>query len=191
MSFGDPNNPYGQQQQGGQPDYGYPQQGGQPQGQPGYGYPQAPPVQPYGDGGYGGGPTTMPGSVKAAQVMTWVIVGLQVIGAVLMFLGGMALDELEASEESAFDGLGDSAGILYAYGVFAILWGAFAVFLAVNFSKGRNGIRIAALVFGIITAILGLYPFLIVGLAHLVLGILIAVFVGKSDGSAWFNRPRA
>ncbi|MDI3419774.1 RDD family protein [Streptomyces luteolus] len=53
MSFGDPNNPYGQQPQqppqGGQP-YGYPQQ---PQGQPGYGYPQqapqgVPPQQGYG-----------------------------------------------------------------------------------------------------------------------------------------------
>ncbi|WP_328537124.1 RDD family protein [Streptomyces sp. NBC_00344] len=72
MSFGDPNNPYGQPQgqpqQPPQPGYGYPQQA--PQGvppqqgmppQPGYGYPQAPPVQPYGGGypqqpGYGGMP---------------------------------------------------------------------------------------------------------------------------------------
>ncbi|MFJ8844024.1 RDD family protein [Streptomyces cyaneofuscatus] len=80
MSFGDPNNPYGQQPgqppQGppqGQPGYGYPQQApqgvpqqgyGYPQQQPGYppqtGYPQQP-GQPYGGGypqgqpGYGGG----------------------------------------------------------------------------------------------------------------------------------------
>ncbi|MEU3975977.1 MULTISPECIES: RDD family protein [Streptomyces] len=78
MSFGDPNNPYGQQPgqppQGppqGQPGYGYPQQApqgvpqqgyGYPQGQPGYpqaGYPQQP-GQPYGGGypqqpGYGSG----------------------------------------------------------------------------------------------------------------------------------------
>lgn len=44
MSFGDPNNPYGQQgqqQPQGQPGYGYPQQG-QPQQPPAnYGYPQA------------------------------------------------------------------------------------------------------------------------------------------------------
>ncbi|MFJ1801056.1 MULTISPECIES: RDD family protein [unclassified Streptomyces] len=66
MSFGDPNNPYGQQPgqppQGppqGQPGYGYPQQA--PQGVPpqGYGYPQQP-GQPYGGGypqqpGHGGG----------------------------------------------------------------------------------------------------------------------------------------
>lgn len=53
MSFGDPNNPYGQQPgqpPQGQPGYGYPQQGGAPQqGQPGYGYPQ----QPQGQPGYG------------------------------------------------------------------------------------------------------------------------------------------
>ncbi|AXG79803.1 RDD family protein [Streptomyces paludis] len=66
MSFGDPNNPYGQQGQPGQPQpgqpqpgYGYPQQA--PQGVPpqGYGYPQQP-GQPYGaypqgQPGYGGG----------------------------------------------------------------------------------------------------------------------------------------
>ncbi|MFE9398051.1 RDD family protein [Streptomyces flavidovirens] len=58
MSFGDPNNPYGQQPQQpqqppqGQPGYGYPQQA--PQGVPpqqGYGYPQQgaqQPAQPYG-----------------------------------------------------------------------------------------------------------------------------------------------
>ena len=40
MSFGDPNNPYNQQQPPqGQPGYGYPQQQ-PPQGQPNYGYPQ-------------------------------------------------------------------------------------------------------------------------------------------------------
>ncbi|WP_406862646.1 RDD family protein [Streptomyces sp. HUAS MG47] len=52
MSFGDPNNPYGQQpQQGGQPGYGYPQQQPQQPGVPpqqGYGYPQQQPAQPYG-----------------------------------------------------------------------------------------------------------------------------------------------
>ncbi|MFE3327712.1 RDD family protein [Streptomyces sp. NPDC059176] len=51
MSFGDPNNPYGQQPQQppqGQPGYGYPQQA--PQGVPpqGYGYPQQPGQPPHG-----------------------------------------------------------------------------------------------------------------------------------------------
>ncbi|RDG35810.1 RDD family protein [Streptomyces corynorhini] len=59
MSFGDPNNPYGQQgqpgqqqpgygsPQGQQPGYGYPQQAPQGVPQQGYGYPQQP-GQPYG-----------------------------------------------------------------------------------------------------------------------------------------------
>lgn len=50
MSFGDPNNPYGQQQGqqpgGQQPGYGYPQQAPQGVPQQGYGYPQAPPSRP-------------------------------------------------------------------------------------------------------------------------------------------------
>ncbi|MGP8299606.1 RDD family protein [Streptomyces inhibens] len=75
MSFGDPNNPYGQQPpqapygqqppvppQGGQPGYGYPQQPQAPQ-QP-YGYPQqqaVPPQQPYGGYPQQGAPYGQPG----------------------------------------------------------------------------------------------------------------------------------
>lgn len=64
MSFGDPNNPYGQpgqpQQPQGQPGYGYPQQA--PQGVPpqqGYGYPQGAPQQP--GQPYGAYPQQQPG----------------------------------------------------------------------------------------------------------------------------------
>ncbi|MFE3652659.1 RDD family protein [Streptomyces sp. NPDC059101] len=72
MSFGDPNNPYGQQPpqapqgpygqqppvppQGGQPGYGYPQQGAPQQPQQPYGYPQQGQVPPQGQPGYGGYP---------------------------------------------------------------------------------------------------------------------------------------
>ncbi|MFJ6695961.1 RDD family protein [Streptomyces sp. NPDC091272] len=65
MSFGDPNNPYGQPQgqpqqpPQGQPGYGYPQQ--PPQGQPGYGYPQqAPQGVPQQGYGYPQQPGQMP-----------------------------------------------------------------------------------------------------------------------------------
>ncbi|UQX02621.1 RDD family protein [Streptomyces sp. RerS4] len=63
MSFGDPNNPYGQQPQQppqGQPGYGYPQQA--PQGVPpqaGYGYPQQ------GQQPYGAVPPQAPGTLQA------------------------------------------------------------------------------------------------------------------------------
>ena len=105
MSFGDPNNPYGPpqgqppgyppqgppQQPGygyptapqGQPGYGYPQQ--QPPGQPGYGYPSPPafPQEPYGQPGP---VAVMPGSVKAARVMLFVLGGFQVLGGLLMMI---------------------------------------------------------------------------------------------------------
>ncbi|MFG2624173.1 hypothetical protein [Streptomyces sp. NPDC048473] len=191
MSFGDPNNPYGQQQQGGQPGYGYPQQA--PQGVPQGGYPAAPPVQ----GGYGfpGVPTEMPGGVKAARVMLYVITGLQVIGAVIFAIAAAAVNaaknDATLKDDVQFQQLADYSGsALWGIVVFAVLWGAFAVFLAVKFGKGTNGIRITAIVFGAITAILGIYPFVIFGLVHTVLAVLIIVFVARADGSAWFNRQQ-
>ncbi|MFE5853914.1 hypothetical protein ACFQ61_11955 [Streptomyces sp. NPDC056500] len=200
MSFGDPNNPYGQQQQGGQPGYGYPQQG-QPQAQPSFGYPQAPPVQSfgggYGDGyGYGGPPTEMPGGVKASRVMLYIIGGFQLIGALLLFWAGVGIEELkddpEFRNDQAFQDLAQYSDSFHVVGVLALLWGAFAMFLAAKLAKGGNGIRVTTLVFAVVTAVLGIYPFIfvLVGLIYTVLAVLIAVFVGKSDGAAWFNRPR-
>ncbi|HWU11718.1 MAG TPA: hypothetical protein VN520_36110 [Streptomyces sp.] len=196
MSFGDPNNPYGQQQgaqPGGQPGYGYPQQAPQGAPQQGYGYPQAPPVQ--GGYGYPGGPTEMPGGVKAARVMLFVIAGLQVIGAIFVALAAAAVNAAKEDptlkEDVQFQQLADYSGnALWGIVVFAILWGVLAVFLAAKFGKGGNGIRITAIVFGVITAILGIYPFILIGLIHTVLAILVVVFVAKSDGGAWFTRQQ-
>ncbi|MFC8231173.1 hypothetical protein [Streptomyces sp. NPDC057287] len=198
MSFGDPNNPYGQQQGGGQPGgqqpgYGYPQQAPQGVPQQGYGYPQAPPVQ--GGYGYPGGPTEMPGGVKAARVMLFVIAGLQVIGAIFVALAAAAVsaakEDPTLKDDVQFQQLADYSGAaLWGIVVFAVLWGVLAVFLGAKFGKGGNGIRITAIVFGVITAILGIYPFVVMGLVHTVLAILVVVFVAKSDGGAWFNRQQ-
>ncbi|MFJ4975970.1 hypothetical protein ACIP6X_11635 [Streptomyces coeruleorubidus] len=190
MSYGDPNNPYGAPQgQPQQPGYGYPQQQGQA---PGYGYPQAPPVSPYGGPA---APTTMPGSVNAAKVMMWVIVGLQVVAVVLLGLGAAALnaakdDESLQDNAALQDLVGDSTGLIWGYVVFGLAWMVFAAVLATKFKNGGNGARITILVFAIITAVLGIYPFVIVGLVHTVLAVLVAVFVGNANGKAWFNRPR-
>ncbi|WP_031083769.1 hypothetical protein [Streptomyces sp. NRRL WC-3549] len=192
MSFGDPNNPQGQQQ-GGQPGYGYPQQAPQGVPQQGYGYPQAPPVQ--GGYGYPGGPTEMPGGVKAARVMLWVIAGLQLIGVILFGVAAAAVNAAKNDEtlkdDAQFQDLVDySGGVLWGFTVFAVLWLVFAVVLAVKFGKGGNGLRVTTIVFGVITAILGIYPFVLFGLVHTVLAILVTVFVAKSDGDAWFNRQQ-
>ncbi|MFE2036379.1 hypothetical protein ACFXBB_24720 [Streptomyces scopuliridis] len=198
MSFGDPNNPYGQQgqpgsgQPQGQPGYGYPQ--GQPQ-QPGYGYPQAPPVQPYGGGGFPGGANEMPGGVKAARVMLWVIFGLSLIGTIIFALAAAAVsaakNDAQLQDDVQFQQLADYSGsLLWGMTVIAVLTTVISIYLAVKFGKGGSGVRVTALVFGVVVAILGIYPFVGFGLIYTVLAILIAVFVGKSDGAAWFNSPR-
>jgi hypothetical protein len=193
MSFGDPNNPYGppQGQQQPAPGYGYPQHS-QQQPQQGYGYPAAPPVGPYGGAP---APTSMPGTVSTARVLLWVIVGLQLIGVALFAFSAASVeaakDDATLRDEPAFQQLADySTGMLWALTAFALAWGVFALVLAIKFGSGGNGLRITTLIFGIITAILGIYPFILVGLVHTVLAVLIAVFVGNSTGNAWFNRPR-
>ncbi|MEW2621076.1 hypothetical protein [Streptomyces sp. NPDC048106] len=173
MSYGDPNNPYGPPQ-------------GQPQ-QPGYGYPAAPPVQQ----SYAAAPmTVMPGKVNAARVMLWVIVALQVIGAALFAFSAVAINK--AKNDNSLPGLSNyPVGVMWAFVVLALVWLVWAVVLATKFSGGGNGVRVTTLVFGILTAVLGVYPFVvIVGIVHIVLGILIACFVGGADGKAWFNRAR-
>jgi len=197
MSFGEQNNPYGPPQ-GQQPGYGQPQGQqpgyGAPQGQqPGYGYPQAPPVsQGYGQQPY---PVTMPSTVSTARVLMWVIVGLQLIGTVVFALAAASVhaakNDSELKDDSSFQQLADqSTGMLWAFVIFAVAWAVFAIVLALKFNTGGNGLRVTTLVFAIITAVLGIYPFVIVGLLHTVLAILVAVLVGNANGSAWFNRQQ-
>lgn len=225
MSFGDPNNPYGQQgQQGqpgqqpgygqpqgqpgygqppqGQPGYGQPPQGqpgygypGQPQGQPGYGYPQAPPVQqPY--GGHPGGPgghMEMPGGVKAARVMLWITAAFQVIGGIAVFAMMGSVDDAlgdagaSSSDAAAFNDLGQ--GILGFLGVLMLIFAALSVTLALKMKTGGNATRVCAIVYGAFATLGGVVS-LPTGIVTLALGILIIVFVAKSDGAAWFQRPR-
>ncbi|MEU3187057.1 hypothetical protein ABZ707_23075 [Streptomyces sp. NPDC006923] len=194
MSFGDPNNPYGRpqgeqpgQQPGQQPGYGYPQ-GQQP---PGYGYPQAPPVQqPY---GHPEAPTRMPGGVKAARVMLWVISGFQVLSGILAFAAMGTIDEAindsgaTTAESEAFADLGK--GLVAFVAVLTLVFAALSITLALKMKTGRNATRVCAIVYGAFATLLGVLalPF---GIVTMALGILIIVFVAKADGAAWFQRPR-
>lgn len=102
-----------------------------------------------------------------------------------------AKNDATLQEDVQFQQLADySGGVLWAIAVFAVLWGVFAVVLAAKFGKGGNGLRVTTIVFGVITAILGIYPFVVMGLVHTILAVLVVVFVAKSDGGAWFNRQQ-
>ncbi|MFC8510526.1 DUF3824 domain-containing protein [Streptomyces sp. NPDC057411] len=193
MSFGEPNNPYGQQQpQGQQPGYGYPQQ--TPQGVPpqqGYGYPAAPPVNQY--GGYPAGPTEMPGGVKAARVMLWIIGGLNLIGGLVAIAMGFAFDSnLEDSGVSSADAetfASFGKGLMIFAGIFSLIFAVLAMVLAAKFKSGGNGVRICSIVYASFIVLFSIFS-LPLGVVSMALGVIIIVFCAKADGSAWFNRPR-
>ncbi|WP_411071471.1 hypothetical protein [Streptomyces sp. cmx-4-25] len=211
MSFGDPNNPYGQGQgqgqgqqpgygypQGQQPGYGYPQQA--PQGVPpqqGYGYPAAPPVSPYG-GGYPGAVVTMPGGVKAGRVMLWILGVLQVLAGILMAIAGGWIADQMAEQSNEFNNTDGAAtavtGAFVVFGVIVLAFGVWAIVMAAKTASGGNGIRISAIVYGSLTTVgslvnlVGANFFALISLAF---GILIIVFYAKSDAAAWFKRNRS
>ncbi|AZM60454.1 MULTISPECIES: hypothetical protein [unclassified Streptomyces] len=197
MSFGDPNNPYGQppQQPPAGPGYGYPQQPGAPQ--QGYGYPSAPPVsQPYG-GGYAPGPAQMPGITRAAQILLGVIAVAHLIIAAVY---GVALAEWDETMLEA--GItGDAEAERYAdlgKGVVVFFLGLAAVFailglvLLLQYAKGGNGVRICSIVYASFAIISGIFalPLYLLGLLIMIVAILVIVFAAKRDSAEWFRRPR-
>ncbi|MFF8830510.1 hypothetical protein [Streptomyces sp. NPDC015131] len=195
MSFGDPNNPYGQPQgQPQQPGYGYPQQG-QPQ-QPGYGYPAAPPPPAYGAGYPGGAPMTMPGLMQTARVLLFIVAGLQIIiGIVLAFVIAAAQDVSDSvGAGNATDGL---AGLGFLMVIIMLAFAGLAIFLGVKFSKGGNGIRVTTIVYAALYLLLSIANFAggeassaVGGIIGLAIGGIILASMVTSSASQWFNRPR-
>ncbi|MEU5519179.1 hypothetical protein ABZ759_00350 [Streptomyces sp. NPDC047860] len=195
MSFGDPNNPYGQppQQPPAGPGYGYPQQPGAPQ--QGYGYPSAPPVsQPYG-GGYA--PAQMPGITRAAQILLAVIAVAHVLIAAAY---GKALGEWDETMLEA--GItGDAEAERYAdlgKGVVVFFLGLAAVFailglvLLLQYAKGGNGVRVCSIVYASFAIVSGIFSLALYGLGLLIMivAILVIVFAAKRTSAEWFRRPR-
>lgn len=204
MSFGDPNNPYGPPQ--GQPPgyppqtppaappgYGYPQ--GAPQGQPGYGYPQAPPVpQGY---GYSMGMTEMPGLMKTARVLLFIMAGFQLLfGVIIGIMAGAVQDvsnTVGSGDESSL-----ATGLLIGLAVLLLGLGALSIFLGVKFKSGGSGIRITTIVYAALTILGGISNFLsgqggsstFGGILSLAVGGIILAAMVNAQASAWFNRPR-
>ncbi|MGW3510632.1 hypothetical protein [Streptomyces sp. NPDC000994] len=198
MSYGDSNNPYGAPQQ--PPQQPTPQPGfGYPQGQaPGYGYPQAPPVQqPYG----APVPQMMPGTVKAARVMLFVLGACQVVfGVVMMVASSWFADKIQeavsaddtVSAADADKAASVGAGVMIVLGVLVLAFAFWAIFTAVKFPAGRGGVRVSAIVYSsfvILFSLVSLVGANVFALLSLALGILIIVFCANKAGGAWFNRP--
>lgn len=199
MSFGDPNNPYGppQGQPPGyppqappqQPGYGYPTA---PQGQPGYGYPQAPPVPQ----GYGYGvPQEMPGLVKTARVLLFILSGLQLLAGIFIgIVGGLMQDA--SNGIGSGDDTGTATGVLVGVGLLMLALGALSIFLGVKFKTGGGGIRVTTIVYSSLMILGSLVNIVngaggsgtFGGLISLAFGgIILAAMI---SGGSWFSRPR-
>ncbi|MFD4634244.1 hypothetical protein ACFVYR_18155 [Streptomyces sp. NPDC058284] len=206
MSFGDPNNPYGQPPQ-------------QPPAAPGYGYPQAPPgippQQPYGYPqqpaypGYPGGnmmQQSMPGLLVTARVFLFLISAVQILSAIGCLYGAaVANDVSDGADDLGFNDAGDfgdaAAGIFVILALIAAALAALSITLGVKFSRGAQGVRITTVVYGALGGVVGLiYLFvgLDTGLATAIIGpliwvvfaVIITVAPVVPSGTAWFNRPR-
>ncbi|WP_190344579.1 hypothetical protein [Streptomyces venezuelae] len=182
MSFGAPNNPYGQQPPApqGQPQYGYPQQA--PQGVPpqaGYGYPQAPqgiPAYPAGAGlGYPapGMQMGMPGSVVASRVILFIFGGFAALIGVIVILIGVFTTAATSSSSSEVSDLGALAGgAAVAGGLVAIALSLWPILTAAKLSKGRTGVRVSGIIYGSLISLFN------------VVSVLINLFaLGATDGT--------
>ncbi|QEV19742.1 hypothetical protein [Streptomyces alboniger] len=207
MSYGDPNNPYGQppQQPPPAPGYGYPQQA--PPGVPpqqGYGYPQQPAYP-----GYPGGnmmQQSMPGLLVTARVFLFLISAVQILSAIGFLYGAaVANDVSDSADEFGFNSAGDfgdaAAGIFVVFALICAALATLSITLGVKFSRGGQGVRITTVIYGALGGVFGLiYLFIGLdsGLATAVIGPLIwvvfAVIITMApvvpSGTAWFNRPR-
>ncbi|WP_225825089.1 hypothetical protein [Streptomyces naphthomycinicus] len=201
MSFGDPNNPYGPPQgqqpgyppqppQGQQPGYGYP---AAPQAPAGYGYPSAPPL---GQPGYGV-PMEMPGLMKTARVLLFILAGFQLLFGLI---AGVAIGALQDASNGV--GTGDStdglAGLGFLIVGLLLALGALSIFLGVKFKNGGSGIRITTIIYSALMILGGITNIAngangsatFGGLISLAMAGIILASMVTSSASTWFNRPR-
>ncbi|MGW0909814.1 hypothetical protein [Streptomyces sp. NPDC002853] len=206
MSYGDPNNPYGQppQQPPAAPGYGYPQAPPGVPPQQGYGYPQQPAYP-----GYPGGnmmQQSMPGLLVTARVFLFLISAVQILFAIIyLYVGAIASDAGDSGEDLGLSGMGEAGDAVAGIAIIgALIAGALAVLsimLGVKFSRGGQGVRITTVVYGALGGIVGLIALFVgldSGLATAIIGpliwvtfaVIITIAPVVPSGTAWFNRPR-
>ncbi|MFE4260167.1 hypothetical protein [Streptomyces sp. NPDC056883] len=210
MSYGDPNNPYAQQPQGGQPAYGYPQQA--PQGIPaqgGYAYPQ----QAYPGGpGFPGAQVPMPGGVKGARVVLWILGILSALGGVAVaVIGALFASEFDSGSSSSSDAAAALSVFFVIIGIAVVAYSLWPILTAAKLGKGRGGVRVSGIIYGSLQtlfAVIGLIGnvitlssehgsvagaaafSLVLTLISLGLGLWILIGLANSAAGAYFSRPR-
>ncbi|MFD3706822.1 hypothetical protein ACFWUP_27100 [Nocardia sp. NPDC058658] len=155
---------------------------GGPHGGPGVAhYPGGPGYQPGyapfpggpGYGSYPPAPVRMPGSVRAAQILSFVAAALGLV--LIVLIGAMGGPEALGRATAGFS-------------LFLVLGG-----LACAFQNGSDGVRIGGIVVGSMTALCGLgsmagqAPPSLLGM---LIGGAVAILLAQKSARDWFHRPR-
>ncbi len=153
----------------------------------------------------------MPGGVKAARVILFIVGGLQGLGGIAILLGGAVFASAlsGSSSSSASDAGALAGGVLVVAGIFCLALALWPILTAAKLSKGRGGVRVSGIIYGsLMTLFSGIS--LIVNLAALsseeaagavVFSLLMAlvqfglalwVLIGlaNSAAGAYFRRPQ-
>ena len=144
-----------------------------PSGLPGYPGPAQDPAYGY---GYGYGPVVpqkIPGAVRAAQIVVWVLGGLTLIGVIALAAAG--------SPETAGAAAGVNLCLLVAGG------------FAFTFQNAGNGVRVTCIVLMSVQIAFGLGGLASGnpgGLLGLLGSIASVILLSQGAASAWFKRPR-
>ncbi|WP_424212195.1 hypothetical protein ACN20G_08860 [Streptomyces sp. BI20] len=216
MSYGDPNNPYGQQPPQNPPGYGYPHGAAPAYGAPAYG------ATPY--GGSPQAPMQMPGGVRLARVCLWITVAFQIIGlligAIALLVAGSLLSDLGDLDSSSGHGYGSASGDEFAavaigfavvIGVLVLGFMLWTILTAAKIGKGGGGVRVSGIILGslmsaggafsVLSSLTlfgadsgGLTPIAVVSLLmnlfSLALGLGVLIGLAGSPAGHWFRRPR-
>ncbi|MFJ3905406.1 hypothetical protein [Streptomyces sp. NPDC090025] len=132
----------------------------------------------------------MPGSVKTARVLLFIIGGFQTLAAMMLLFAGLAA---QSGSVDTADLEGTAALELILIGAVTLVQAAVAVGLAARFRSGRGGVRIGAIVIGGLIAANGLINLFTGGglsVPGIALGGLIGVNCRRRNAIAYFNRPR-
>ncbi|MFC9999545.1 hypothetical protein [Nocardia sp. NPDC127526] len=138
-------------------------------------YPQTPHHDPYGYHPYSHippHPTTMPGSVRAARIISWLFAAL---GIGLSVLAGVI-------------GNPELAGALVA----GLLPALFLALFAFGYTTNGNGMRVASIIcaaFGILWSLGGAAQGLPPGLLGIAANLTILILLSKQISADWFKRP--
>ncbi|MFD3330605.1 hypothetical protein, partial [Streptomyces sp. NPDC058701] len=131
----------------------------------------------------------------------FILGGLQAVGALITMVASAwiadmiseadtsgSLSSADADNAAAF-----GAGVAIIVGVIILLFAVWGILTAVKLPKGRSGVRISGIIYGSVITLFSLFSLLtanVFALISLVLGILIIVFLAKSDASQYFSRPQ-